>query len=147
MSLDLQGSRECRFCRSKKPAPVTRRLKSPSCWLNRTFLSTLGLDKGSLKFRYPNTLWLCLLTLSPLKNRLRYLSNNTVERSLPESQFLHRKNGRAATAAVITHVFKLCRRPWAPGTMGLRCSLELREVWASKSFLSPPGDPGQQSHD
>jgi hypothetical protein len=25
--------------------------------------------------------------------------------------------------------------------------LELREVWASKSFLSPPGDPGLHIHE
>jgi hypothetical protein len=34
----------------------------------------------------------------------------------------------------------------AEGTINLGCLLELREVWASKSFLSPPGDPGLNSN-
>jgi hypothetical protein len=36
------------------------------------------------------------LILSPLRNRLKYVSNNSKERALSESQFLHRKNGRVA---------------------------------------------------
>jgi hypothetical protein len=109
-----QSSRECRYCRSIKPAPVTRRLKSTSCWLNPLFLSTLSLNKGRLKFihycstqlSFPcrresllnNTRFRIRKTLSgttsygflilnPLKNRLKYISNNRKKRALSEIFF------------------------------------------------------------
>ena len=50
------------------------------------------------------------MTLIALRNRLECGSHNRVERALFESQFLQRKNGRAATAAVIAYSFKVYRR-------------------------------------
>jgi hypothetical protein len=45
------------------------------------------------------------LIVTPLINCLKSVNNNRVERALFEPQFLHRKNGRAATAAVIVKLF------------------------------------------
>jgi len=45
-----------------------------------------------------------------LKNHLKCVSNNRVTRAPLEPQFLQRKNGRAATAAVIAYSFKVYRR-------------------------------------
>jgi hypothetical protein len=77
------------------------------------------------------------LTLIPIKNRLKSVSNSRKKRAFFESQFLHRKNGRAATAAVIVNLFNGLPQADLSG-----CPLELREVWASKHLLSLPGDPG-----
>jgi hypothetical protein len=35
---------------------------------------------------------------------------------------------------------------FAEGTINLGCPLALREVWANKSILSLPGDPGLHSN-
>jgi hypothetical protein len=47
-----------------------------------------------------------LLTSTPPINRLKWVSNNRVERALFESQFLQRKNGRVAQRLLLLMHFR-----------------------------------------
>jgi hypothetical protein len=87
------------------------------------------------------------LTSIPLKNRLKCVSHNRAERALFESQFLQRKNGRVAQRLLLLAHFRFAEGLGPQARCNWGCPLELREVWASKSLLSQPADPGTSNYE